>query len=130
MIHLMFMHALYSSPLLENVSCWTLGNCGTCYLQDQRDTVLWVFGVQWPRANLLNVLSLFLLWPRFYMCELFGVVDRRRAVPCTLGVKDELTPWAETEYSRNDIFTRGSVSQSKREQSCRLVQGLFCGPVL
>ncbi|XP_038205720.1 protein-cysteine N-palmitoyltransferase HHAT isoform X2 [Arvicola amphibius] len=25
MVHLMFMHALHSSPLLESVSCWTLG---------------------------------------------------------------------------------------------------------
>lgn len=35
MVHLMFMHDLYSSPLLESVSCWTLGNCGTCHQQDQ-----------------------------------------------------------------------------------------------
>lgn len=31
MVHLMYMHALYGSiPLLERVSCWTLGNCGDC----------------------------------------------------------------------------------------------------
>lgn len=31
MVHLMYMHALYSSiPLLESVSCWTLGKCGNC----------------------------------------------------------------------------------------------------
>lgn len=29
MVHLMYMHAIYSSaPLLGAVSCWTLGNCG------------------------------------------------------------------------------------------------------
>lgn len=29
MVHLMYMHAIYSSaPLLRAVSCWTLGNCG------------------------------------------------------------------------------------------------------
>lgn len=28
MVHLMYMHAIYSSaPLLGAVSCWTLGNC-------------------------------------------------------------------------------------------------------
>lgn len=58
------------------------------------------------------------------MCELFGVVDGKRAAPCELGVKDEqLLGLGLIEYGRNDIFTRGSISWSRREQSCWLVQG-------
>lgn len=50
------------------------------------------------------------------MCELFGVVDEKRAVLCELGVKDEgLLGLGLTAYGRNDIFTRGSISRSRRE---------------